>query len=291
MNKNKLQQVRFTHETRSDSAGSYVTCGIPLDVALQISAYPDKLTSGTDTSATVFDLPARASRIQRRDLLVATNNAGRAALTGSVLGRVTNESDLGFPGVRVVLDGNDVVQTDSAGNYSFNSARAGTHTIQFSAAGREPVSRIIDVTPGNTVLIGAKLDLVATTAIQAGMRDDVRSLILRDFERRRIANRPLLLDSVMIKRRTSMAEILRFASPYVTVERPMGLIYYRPGGACKPFLYVDNVMITYQQFWNLSADALAWVEFYPWYETMPLDFKGPTECGAIAAFTRQAISK
>jgi len=67
----KLKQTRLTFDTRTDSTGSYIACGIPVDVALEISASAD--TSWRDsTSITRLDLSARAARVQRPDIMVAS---------------------------------------------------------------------------------------------------------------------------------------------------------------------------------------------------------------------------
>lgn len=293
LNRRQLQQTRFTIETSSDSGGTYIACGLPTGEPLEISAIQTLAGASHPDTALIatFMLPARTTRIQRRDLLVATSAAGRAAMKGSVRGRVLNESGEPFADVRVSIDGRESTRSDASGNYVLTDINVGTHTITFASLGRESVTRIVELLPSSTLLVGARLDRLSTTLIQEGMRGDVATLILRNFEKRNAkrGRQPYnILDSVQIMQKGTMEKIV--AGMFKEKGGPLVTTNSRDiRDRCEMNIYIDNNLQSHQMFWKIAPHELAWIEFIN--DSKDPEFSGPTECTSIVLFTKRAIGR
>lgn len=153
-------QQRWGGEVQSDARGNYAVCGVPTDVALQVSA-----TSGTAVTG-MLDLPPfdEHSRIRRQDLLlgVATTDSEKAKPTGVVAGRVVGVTGAPASGARVVVDGAAEVRSAGDGRFVVPRVPLGTREIEVLSVGAVPFVGAVDVTAKDTVTIDVNLQKVTS---------------------------------------------------------------------------------------------------------------------------------
>lgn len=293
-NAKKLKQTRFTLDTQTDSTGSYVACGVPIDVPLQMVARTD---SASEVSV---ELPSRNSRVLRRDLMLglaqtasASDSAAGAAVggTGVVRGKVTNVTGEPLANVRVGIDGAELTRTNSAGEYTANSVRAGTRTVAFVSIGSEPVMRIVDVPVDGIATASATMDRV-TVLENIVVRGARATLMIREFEARKRSGFGSIKDSTELARYPSLESALRM-SRGVTIDSRTHSIYLPSarGQFCTPVIFLDKVRVDKDQLLSVFPSDLAWTEVYPrWYD-VPMEFQTLGTCGVVAIFTKWAIER
>jgi hypothetical protein len=122
----------------TNSAGYYTFRQVP---AGQYTITPS-------ASGTTFTPSTRTVTVVDADV----TNQNFIARTGfNVTGRIYTSGGIGIPGVNVQLDSGQIVQTNSAGYYTFIDVPAGTHTITPSKSTYvfTPPQRTVDASEGN----------------------------------------------------------------------------------------------------------------------------------------------
>lgn len=307
----KLKQTRYTLETRADSLGVYVACGVPSDLPLHIAAWvaPDSVhspvTSTTlerlapasdatvDTlSVAALDLPARETRVRRRDLTLVAFSSRATTMTGGIRGVLTTTSGAIMADARVIVDGTDVGRTDSTGRFVQRAVPAGMRTIEFLSIGFKPISRVVEVVADETITVSAQLERV-TTLERVDVRATVISDILRHFDERKRMGFGYVQDSTVVSRASITRTALRgFPSTFVRPNK----IEFRTAVMGKPFcdanIFVDRQRtVDADILYNLRTDEIAWIEVYPSRFSVPREFMGGGNCGAVVVFTKRSIAR
>jgi len=317
----KIKNTRFTLETRSDSLGAYVACGIPVDVPLMISA-----GMGADTLI-ALELPAAASRVQKRDIsmgmagtasaettrastaltdTVSTNavvkstsaaigGASRSSeMTGDIEGVITSTNGSALAQVIVSVTGGIETRSDSSGKFTLRNVPIGTRTVQFAAIGALPAARIVDVINGVAADASVRMERV-TTLENVKVTATRVSQTRRDFEERKRIGFGDIQDSTEIARTVTTAAMLRGFPSVILGSKSGGPISF-PGTSILARTCQANIQINYCRvrtdfldYWALNVDEIAWVEVYPRGPTVPTEFKDRLGCGVIAVFTKQFL--
>jgi hypothetical protein len=264
---------------------------------MQVAVSIDSAASSTPTEppvTTMLDLPARATRVQRRDLTVAIATASDAKPMGTIRGRLTNASGEGFPNARVVTDGVPETRSDSSGAFILRDVPAGSRTIEFLAIGATPLARTVDVIAGDTTNASAQLERV-TTLERVDVRASVVTGILRDFEDRKRMGFGYVRDSSTLARVPTMSTVLRQFPSVVLGNGRDPDIKFRASVSepyCQANIFIDRHRQTDSlTFYALHPDEIAWVEVYPRRFTVPQEFMGGRQCGVIAVFTKRSIAR
>lgn len=290
----KLRQTRYTLDTRTDSTGSYAACGVPIDVPLQMVARAD---SASEISV---ELPARNSRVLRRDILLGaavtsttTDSVAGSVIggTGVVRGKVTNMTGQPVENVRVGIDGVELARTNSEGEFIARGIRAGTRTVAFVSIGSEPVMRIVDVPVDGIATASVSMER-ATVLENIVVRGARATRLVRDFEARKRSGFGSIKDSTELSRYPSLESALRM-SRGVTIDSRSHSIYLptSKGQLCTPTIFLDKVRVDQELLLSVFPSDLAWTEVYPrWYD-VPMEFQIGGTCGVVAIFTKWAIER
>lgn len=279
----KIQQKRMTLETRSDSTGAYIACGLPRDVPMDIS-----VTAPDSSTETAIGIPARTTRVQRRDLFIATSS--RNAKRSVIRGRVFDTQNVPLANVRVMVDGFEATRTDSSGNFAYFGAPAGTHQVEFISIGSSPISKIVDVIVGSTVTADARLERV-TTLEKVDVKATIAREALRALDERKRMGFGYIEDSSFVVKRPTMQSVFR-EFPSVTVGRER----FEPGiylGGCEANYFVDGFRVDKLLFYAVPLYDVAWVEVYTRASSLPREFmtgRGST-CGAAVIFRKAKIGR
>ena len=289
----KLKQTRFTLNTETDSTGSYIACGVPVDVPLQV-------TAGVDSASQItVDLPSQNLRVLRRDILIGLSASALAAApsgadstrggTGVVRGTVLSVTGEPMENVRIGVDGVELTRTNSAGEFIANGVRAGTRLVAFVSIGSEPVTKLVDVV----------VDQVATTSATMARVTLMDAFVVRgrrvaqtvkDFEKRKLQGFGSIKDSTELDRYPTLESALRI-SRGVTIDSRTHEVYLPDRGSlCAAMLFLDWRRVDTEQLLPLFIKDIAWIEVYPrWYD-VPFEFSQGKGCGAVVIFTKYAIS-
>ena len=108
-------------------------------------------------------------------VFVWTASAGAQTLTGTIAGKVTDESGGVLPGVTVTLSGPAVMGTQTAisnerGLYRFPAVNNGTYTLKFELAGFAPLVRegiVVPVRQTITVDANGRISIPLIGPVQA----------------------------------------------------------------------------------------------------------------------------
>jgi hypothetical protein len=279
MSAKKLRQTKFLLAVVADSLGRYVACGVPLDVPLLIEASADSSKRAS------LSLPSRASRVQRRDLVLGSPDGKVSAIRGTV------STPTGEPiaNARIVADGIAEVRTDADGKFIARDVSLGTRSVDILAIGFEPRSRTVDVVMGDTADLSEKLDRV-TTLETVKVKATVAGELLRQFEERKKMGFGYFQDSSDIRPKATTSGVL---GSFPTV-RVRGFLVRLGSPGCVARLYIDQHPVDSIVFFALPVDEIAWLEVYPRTSMVPREFmrnRGVFGCGAIAATTKRGIGR
>jgi carboxypeptidase family protein len=134
---------RMGGEVRTDSAGSYAACGVPLSFGVRIVALFDSATYSR------IDLVPTAERVRRRDVLLG----GAGVANGTIVGTVRNATGGPVSGARIDGSGLREVRSDVQGRFVIRDAPAGTTQLDVTAIGMTPTAATVDVPTADSVLV------------------------------------------------------------------------------------------------------------------------------------------
>lgn len=121
---------------RTNRVGHYLLCGVPTDIAVQISAAGDSVKTGP------VEIYLRSEVAARQDFRLGRS----AAPSGTVTGVVRTGRTKAAAGAQVRLVGTDrTATTDADGRFAIPSVVAGTQTVEARMIGARPVSLTVDV--------------------------------------------------------------------------------------------------------------------------------------------------
>ncbi len=286
-------QRRWKSEAQADKRGEYAVCGVPVETQLGVRA--SYLTNTTGQ----LDLPGSPDRVRRRDLVVAGTLAADSALRGTLTGIAQDEGGKPLAGVRVILDNDREVRSESDGRFTLRDAPVGSRQLDFAAVGRTPISTIVDIMADEPAFVSASLRTVTNLeAMRVTASGTLRRAALQ-YEERRKQGFGSYMDSTAIGKRGTMAAVF-YGMPGVTVQRQQGtsnarlFALYLPStgtGQCMATLYMDGVLQMDQEIMStLFPDEIAAVEVYQQRLTVPTEFMNKNVmCGVVAVWTKRAF--
>jgi hypothetical protein len=100
--------------------------------------------------------------------ICAMGQAAAQTTTGTIRGHVSDNQDLGVPGVTVTatspnLQGQRVAVTTENGDYVLTGLPSGVYTLSFELSGFETVQRQITVAPTQDVPVNVQMGLASVT--------------------------------------------------------------------------------------------------------------------------------
>jgi hypothetical protein len=284
--KGKFDTKRWHLDTPTDSAGSYVLCGIPAQTGLRMRAVTDSAESG------IIDvLPLNDRRVARRDLMVSFDARSRGVVTGTVKGR----NAVPLAGARVVAEGAHEVRTDLRGRFTLRDVPLGTQQVEVTAVGLQPVARVVDVTLTDT----ASLEILVTKPVMLQrvniVASSVRQQFVNEFNDRRVKGLGTFRDSTAIGAAGTLSSAFMQIQGVRMVRNQIYLprIAADPGSpGCVPIVWIDNVHVqsTDDLVVALRPSDIAAIEVYQRELTIPPQFvvrdTRTPPCGAIVAWTK-----
>jgi hypothetical protein len=292
-----LPQVR-TASARTDSAGTYVVCGLPSDVELVVRASAGVAGSG----------PAYATLGERgvAHLELALDPSALGDTTGAVRGDATlvgvvrDTAGAPRPGARVrVADRPDLeVRADSLGRFALAGLARGTQTLVVSAIGYTPQPTTVDVRgdPTDTAAVVMRR-VVQLARVTARGRYD-RAGALRDaIARRKRLSMGHIVDSATIERMGTLRAALTTV-PFTTVRGSEamwsiamwggGRSITRPSATCSPDVWLDGFPTDGAVLNDLPASSVLAVEVYRRANQAPIQYVLGTRdmCGVVLVWTR-----
>jgi len=281
----KIRDRRWHIDTRSNSAGGYAVCGVPTDIATQLHTHGE---TGAAESG-VLDLPVGATRVQRRDLLIADNDtSSRGRLRGTVidhLGAIVTDAV-------IRVDSSSEGRTDSTGAFELTRVPAGTREVKVLAIGAEPMILVTDVLPRETTTLAVQLRPVYTlnTVTTTGTRG--ARVFASEFDVRRKSGFGYTQDSTAIARYPQFVNALRSFPSLNVQQRPTSLIITVPNGKvgdCQPDILIDGARATFNHLLDLMSNEIGGVEVYTHAAHIPSRFVPAgiqPQCGMILVWTK-----
>lgn len=279
-------QHRWRSQTKTDSTGSYVVCGVAPKQWLTVQAWRDSSSSAS------IDLPPSGLRVQRRDLLIGPITEADSSRRGSVIGTVTDAAGAPFAAARILLDGQTAYRSSDDGRFTIPNAPAGTHQLEISSIGMTPVVTIIDVGVHDTAVVAAQL--VASTVLNGVEVNAVRAgrMMAAEFDQRRRAGRAFVMDSTELIKSRTLPNALT-SVPSTVIDSRGGLLNISMtsgrGASCSPTVRIDGAEGAFGHLVDLHPDEVAAVEVYVRPTMIPAQFyKGgdPPTCGMILVWTK-----
>jgi len=284
----QVNQRRWRSLARSDDSGDFAVCGLPPDDMVRIRGVSD--SSATD----LIDLPISASRVRRRDLLLAS--AVDTASRGAVAGFLSDPNGRPLYNVRVSIEGVPEARSASDGRFLIPRVPSGTRQVEFTAIGMMPTSSIVDVREGDTVRVAAMLRNVTTLDVVkvTGTTSQIRRIM--GIEERRRTGFGKFLDSTSFNQSQTVSSIFAGVSG-VNVARvgpgsKYGLFLPRGAGKCAASIVLDGVPRVGQDDLDmLRASDIAAIEIFPRVYSVPTELMPAraVNCGVIAIWTKNAF--
>jgi hypothetical protein len=279
----KIRERRWHVDTKSNRAGGYAICGVPVDLATQLYAHAEAAASG------VLDLPVGGTRVQRRDLLIAaTDTSARGRLRGRVidhLGAVVTDAV-------IRVDSSSEGRTDSTGAFEVPRVPAGTREVKVLAIGAEPMTILTDILPRETTTLSVQLRPVYTLNTVTTTSTRGARVSAAEFDVRRKSGFGYIEDSTTISRYPQFVNALRSFPGLTIQQRPTTLMITVPngkGGECQPDVLIDGARATFNHLLDLMSSEIGGVEVYTHAAHIPSRFV-PTgiqpQCGMILVWTK-----
>jgi protocatechuate 3,4-dioxygenase beta subunit len=286
--KRHVVQRRWQVQTRSNAVGGYAACGVAPDIGLRLHARTDSTESGA------IDLPPLATRVQRRDLLVASS-ASDSSHGGTITGVVTDQDGRPLADARILVDQVPAVRSDADGRFILSSVPAGTRQIEVFAIGAVPVLEIADVMPGKSSTIGVTLHRVHTLEAVRATAGRTLRVAATEFDARRKQGFGYTRDSTDMLKYDQFVSVLRDV-PSLTVQyrgATLGLSFPDgKGRSCAPDVLIDGAVAGFGNLIDLMPAEVGGLEVYPRAAHIPPRFVPPgihPQCGMVLVWTKYGL--
>lgn len=197
----QVKQVRWSGTAVTDSSGSYLICGIPIESPAQLQIAQD-----TTLTLDVF-LDGTSNLVRRLDLLVPSSTARAGSTTVLVDVRDEGERSLATS-ASLALDGKAAVTRGSA-SHSFSNVSPGSHQLEVKALGYTPQRQLLNVENSDTLVVRITLRKVVELApVAVTARPTMRQLKVQEIERRRTLNPGAFMDSTVLARHQTIRHAL-----------------------------------------------------------------------------------
>jgi hypothetical protein len=304
-----VQRQMQAIQARTDSAGTFVLCGIPRNDNLQLRAW-----SGADSTGIAELLTGElgivlrdlyTGRVRRQPLVVSVDSGGDSLSatvdvlrgSGEIRGRVQGAGERPLANAQLTVWGTGVQALSSErGSFVLSNLPTGTHTLDVRALGYRAIRQVVDIVPGDSAAVTVSMmrtTVLDTVRVQAdGL--GVLQRQLADFESRRRS-----------------AASGRFFGPDDLAKRPpmrAGDVFVRvPGVRVVPNLYGERILMRGASFdswctadvWidgmravrsgsiesMVAIDDVRAIEVYARGGTVPAQFTSFSGCGVILMWT------
>jgi hypothetical protein len=285
-----VTQRHWNLDSRSDSAGGYALCGVPVWASrLRMQASADTSSSGQ------INLPYADTRVQRRDLTVGPTVATDSTRLGSIVGMLTDALGEPFFGARVLMDEAPETRTGMDGRFVIRNVPPGTRQLELLSVGMDPIQTEVEVRGGDTALVVMQLGRAQTLEAVHVEADARRRTTAHEFELRRRSGQGIVLDSTAIMKYQQFATILgniptlrlQNKGTHLTLTMPDG-----HGRTCLPAVRIDGVVASFNNLVDLYPREVAALEVYPRVSTLPTGFTQHIDepaCGMIMVWTKYAF--
>jgi hypothetical protein len=256
-------QQRWGGEVHSDARGNYAVCGVPIEIALQVTA-----TNGTAVTGMLDLSPIdEHSRIRRFDLLLGVSTTdGGVKPTGVVAGRVQGVTGAAVAGARVVVDGAAEVRTGGDGRFVVPKVPLGTREIEILSVGAVPYVAAIDVTAKDTATIDVNLQKVTSLDAVRVTARTAHELRYQAIQERLKLGLGHYLDSTRVGVHNSIVNAVSM------IANPKAICLLILDGV----KYVGPDMGAELKF--RSPEDIALIEVYRYTES-PMEYRDPLRCG------------
>ena len=300
-----LEQGRRSLEVLADSAGEFTLCGVPNDVEITLRVSAGRQTTGpVDLDldrepiawrSVLVSLSDTASRIETA-LVESDSLAQRAEPAGSARAALTVLDEARRPLVGAIASLRGTTRsatTDAAGRAILSHVAAGTQTVVVRAIGSRPLTRPVDLCPGQTSAVEIVLPRappeIATVTVHGVRVSPEREA----FERRRRTGAGYHFEGDKLRRHfrstADLATIPALRVP-LTANTSRELPRFRKAGGayCTPAILVDGIALGSMMNGNDLTAMLRLAVRLEVYRgsSAPFELMAVNDCGVIAIWLR-----
>src|ERR1035437_3558876 len=211
-----ISRLTHTVETKSNEAGFFAACGIPLELSLSTQVH------GENTQTGVIDLMISPRGVLTRVFAIdtAVGGAGIESLH-TVIGSIAGPDGAPIPRARVRVSGDTLeAATDEGGHFRLRTNLAGTQTLEAVAIGYMPGNAIVDIVDTHEAMMNLRLEKFAVVleAMRSVATRASSALAHKGFESQSTSKRgsyipPDMLASYSVFRLSDMLRVLKGYHP------------------------------------------------------------------------------
>lgn len=302
--KKEIVMTPMTRIARTDSTGTYVSCGLPVQTNLLVEA------NGPGSASGMLRRAINASRISRIDFLVSAemmpvrpdesrDRSGRVSVvkprgTSGLRGVVRDERMRPVQNASVTSSASDTtVRTNRDGVFLMRDLPAGTHAVEVRRIGASVARATVDLRPDATSEVA--LFTVALTELPEVNVTASNSTVSRDrdaFESRQKQGFGYALTEKDFFVSTDLMTALR-RMPNLTIRKSRsGSSVVQPTSSinapCATKVWIDGVPASLDDAFVLQTRNLKAVEWYPRAASAPAMYVGVQACSVLLFWTDAA---
>lgn len=304
---------RMAIVVKSDSAGTYRACGLPVDVTLSVDIDAGRMV------AAETEMQLGAARTTRRDYFVSgelrahpsdsatrlteradtslVSSATKLRGTSTLRGLVRDQRGVPIGGALMTVPSADTsARTDEHGRFTLGQLPAGTQSVRLLRVGYGPIISQVDLRPGQA--LDLVLDLTASRELaKVNVVADRRiNFAQRAFADRRRVGWGYFMSGRQLTDSYDIMSALQ-SVPSVRVYRSGfegGVMIGGGFNACKPDLFIDGRVVSIEEFQFYQTKELFGIEVYTTPSSVPPQFatssslRQDRRCGVIVAWTKYA---
>jgi hypothetical protein len=287
---------RWTIPARSDSAGGFALCGLPVGTPVHLRA---ELDSGSTDLITLN--PLAEERIVIRNLMIGVRDASRSTTSGVIMGVVMRDS-LPLVGANVTTESGTSVRSGADGRFILSGVPAGTRQVEARTIGLTPATAIVDLMANDTARVTLRMSQITT--LDSVLVTAERSEALRAFEEHRKMGlgKFLTLDDLKKSDNAKLSTLLRQwpglhipADPLNSYPQTTRGVKSLQGG-CNVAVFLDGRLLDPKLDKDLDhiapPDQLAGIEWYAGGATVPPEYvRLNAHCGVLVLHSRYKVGK
>ncbi len=305
----RLELSELSATVRTDSTGTYVACGLPVDVALTTRAYGENKASG-DVSFTIGDRSLQRIDLSISSDMVAATGAGggTTGATSNSLGRslrgrgtailrgvVRDDQGRSVPDALVSVSSADtVVRTAKDGSFMIRTMPAGTQSVEVRSIGYAMLTRFVNLRPNETTESSFTLNSATTLATFNVRAEKTVSAQQTEF----LSRRKLGMGYARTIEGEAYSNALQVLSsvPRLVVNHNSGaptVTMVGVGRQCSPTVYFDGRRSSWLEIYEYPLESFRSVEVFNPYQ-VPLEFQTPVSngtCGVVAYWSKFNFGK
>lgn len=299
--KKEIVMTPMARIARTDSSGTYVACGLPVQTNLLVEA------NGPGSNSGVLRRAINATRIVRIDFLVSTEMASQQADqsrdrsgrvsnirprgTSTLRGMVRDEHQRPVQNASVTSSASDTtVRTNHDGIFIMRDLPAGTHSVEARQIGASIARVTVDLHPDSTAEVALstaaitelpEMNVTASTSSASRDRDAFESRRKQGFGYA-LTEKDFFVstDLMTALRRMPNLTIQKRRNGYAIVPPPSSI-----NAPCSTKIWVDGVPATLDDAFAVQTRNLKAVEWYPRAASAPAMYVGVQACSVLLVWT------